>query len=300
MSDWKDRNQEHFDATAGGYDKRKRAEEMGLNAATAVIEAYKAVNPNHQEARAFELGIGTGLAACKIARSVKSVLGVDISEGMLKQVQKKLEDPANADIASKIQTVQHLITDSDPLPAQFKNELVSAGGPGFDLVYTTMVLHHIDNAAETIRSVVNHFVAKGSGWFFMVDFQYVEGVSELWHKISRESGAGHHEHLHHHEHDHGHGHDHAHAHGHGHGHGHDHAHGHGHGHEGESPKGKVHAVEDIVPHSHGFKDDDLRQWLTDAGLVDIVVKTSYVMEFYVPIKEKNIPFQFVLAGGRRA
>ncbi|KAF9978812.1 hypothetical protein BGZ73_000081 [Actinomortierella ambigua] len=299
MSNWKDRNQEHFDATASEYDQHNHAEEMTTKGANAILEEYKLVNPNHQEASAFEFGIGTGLVAVKLAPSIKSILGVDISEEMLKQVQKKLEDPANAAIASKITTVQHLVTDSDPLPAALlKDNVVSAGGKGFDLVYTNMVMHHVDDAPKVLKSIVQHFVKKESGWFFMVDIQYVEGVSELWHKIAREvfhgSKDGENGHHHHHHHHHGHGHAHSHEHGHGHGHGHHH-------HEqGEGAKGKRHAVADIVTYNAGFKDADLQQWLTDAGLVDIVVKTGFTMEFNVTSMEKKVPFQYVVAGGRRA
>ncbi|KAF9160304.1 hypothetical protein DFQ27_001637 [Actinomortierella ambigua] len=320
MSDWKDRNQEHFDATASEYDQHNRADEMTTKGANAIAAEFKAVNPNHQEARAFEFGIGTGLVAVKLAPSVKSILGVDISEEMLKQVQKKIEDPANAAVASKIQTVQHLVTDEAPLPeALLKDNVVSAGGQGFDLVYTNMVMHHVENAPKVIQSIVQHFVKKESGWFFMVDIQYVKGISEIWHKLVRElfhapkegEGEGHHHHHHHHHHGHGHDHGHAHAHGHEHGkehgdghhghHHHHHQHHHHHHEEGEgATKGKRHEVADIVPYSSGFKDDDLRQWFTEAGLVDIVVKTGFTMEFFVPSMNKEVSFQYVIAGGRRA
>ncbi|KAF9978813.1 hypothetical protein BGZ73_000082 [Actinomortierella ambigua] len=283
MTNFEDRNQAHFDATASKYETNPFADILSTKCVNTIVGAYKAVNPEHQQARVFEFGIGTGLVAFKIAPFVKSIVGVDISESMLEQVSKKQQDPLYADVASKITTIRHHVKDEDPYPAATAE--AAAVGQGFDLVYSSAVMHHIENAPGMIKTLVKNFVKAGSGWFYIVDFQHEEDMANRWEKVVNEvfhAGNGH-----------AHGHAHTHHH-------HHHLDQKGeHAHNGHQAKGEVQKISDIVPHTEGFKDDDLRRWLSDAGLVDIHVQRGFSQEFFIPSEGKELPIHFVLAAGRR-
>ncbi|KAG0233874.1 hypothetical protein BGW42_007081 [Actinomortierella wolfii] len=279
MTDAKSHNEEFYNSAATKYDANQYSEELCTKASKAVLDAYIAVNPSHQEARVLEFGIGTGLVAVKIAPFIDSMLGIDISEEMLNQVHKKLSDPKYAAIAPKIQTVQHSVTMDTPLPPSYPNrdrDVISSDGQqdqGFDLVYSTQVIHHVDNPPEMIHTLVKNFVKRGTGWFFLVDNEHEDGTQEYFHKVAHEVFRFENN-----------------------DHGHDHGHAHGHGNNAH----KEFKFTDVVPHDTGFRHEDLHRWLTEAGLVDIQIKHTHTVEFYLPSEDKNVPFKFLIAGGRRA
>jgi tRNA (cmo5U34)-methyltransferase len=117
--------QERFDKAAATWDEKP----LRLQLATAIAAAMKgAVQPNRQMS-ALEIGCGTGLVTTGLAPLLQSILAIDTSDGMLTVLNEKISTLGLANITTKR---FDLIADFTKL----------AGTP-FDLIYSSMVFHHI-------------------------------------------------------------------------------------------------------------------------------------------------------------
>jgi ubiquinone/menaquinone biosynthesis C-methylase UbiE len=117
-----------FDHQAQNWDTAYRVER-----ASAISEEIKKrvhFSPNDS---VLEFGCGTGLISFNIIESVASLTLVDNSEGMLSVVKEKIRDLAPGK------------------PVTLGDDIFSKNLPlaAFDCIYTSMVLHHINNIQET-------------------------------------------------------------------------------------------------------------------------------------------------------
>ena len=103
----------------------------------------------------LDFGGGTGLLALPLAKQVKSVTLVDISEKMLEQARLKAEQQG-------IQNIQLLEQDL------LKNPLEKE----FDLIVVCRVLHHMPDLAATLSLFHQHL--KGDGRLLIADFTKTE------------------------------------------------------------------------------------------------------------------------------
>ncbi|KAF9439156.1 hypothetical protein BGZ76_010055 [Entomortierella beljakovae] len=299
MSDIQAKNNEHFDKTAQDYDNFPKIHEMTQRATQAILEEFTAsTSEEHvKNASVLDFGCGTGLCTFKLAPSVKHILGVDASQGMLNHLNHKLStNPENAEIRNKIETAHHLVSFDSPLPEPALSKYLSGENPGFDMVYSTFAMHHIEDV-QGIVDAISHKLLKKDGWVIIVDFD-------------RGHDHGHGEHGHNHgEHGHNHG-EHGHSHGeHGHNHGeHGHSHGehgrnHGHHCQKAEEKNKGLFVDEsgkeleYVAHTDGFSTDKTANILKKAGLVDVSAKTGYSME--IALHGKEVLAHITVAKGRR-
>lgn len=113
---------ERFNTVASAWDDSPMRVGIATEVASAIVDA---ISPTGTE-RAMELGCGTGLLTGLLAPSVASVLAVDGSSGMLDVLRRKLRELD--------------IRNVEPLEADLAREMPA--GP-FDLVFSSMVLHHI-------------------------------------------------------------------------------------------------------------------------------------------------------------
>jgi ubiquinone/menaquinone biosynthesis C-methylase UbiE len=90
--------------------------------------------------RALDFGCGAGRLTRALAPRFHEVVGVDISERMLEEARRTNDD---------VPVCRFVLNDAPDL-SQFENET-------FDLVYTSIVLQHVDDEA-VIRSYVQEFV----------------------------------------------------------------------------------------------------------------------------------------------
>ncbi|KAF9583070.1 hypothetical protein BGW38_010317 [Lunasporangiospora selenospora] len=293
MSDYQTLNNDHFNATADKYDNIPSAAELTAKGSQTILREFRAStsDENVKNATVLDFGCGTGLSAHIVAKEVKYLVGLDASEGMLKQFNEKVNtNPEHADIKSKVQTIEHLVTNESPLPEPERTQF----SEGFDLVYSSYVMHHIDDVDGVVKAIANNLVKEKTGWFIVLDF----------------SGSHGHGHAHAHGHGHGHGHAHAHGHGHGHGHAHAHAHGHSHGHShgGSNCKNKEQAqgeqekkgddeqnleIPAFVAHD-GFSRARLEEVFRNAGLVDVSSDIAFKVDNHVHVWKEAI-----LVKGRR-
>jgi ubiquinone/menaquinone biosynthesis C-methylase UbiE len=117
-----DANRARFDNIAGSWDEDPRRAEMARAIAEAILQT---VQPKGTE-RALEFGAGTGLVTALLAPSLGEVLAVDSSAGMLEVLERKRAELGLANVRTQRGDL------SQEIPAG-----------AFDLVFSSMTLHHI-------------------------------------------------------------------------------------------------------------------------------------------------------------
>lgn len=119
-----------FDEKARDWDtpqKQQRAENVARAIRTAV-----ALSP---QMSALEYGCGTGQLSFELRDELGPILLADTSEGMLQVLREKIAAAGASDM-----TPIHLDLTQQPLPAQ-----------RFDLIYSAMTLHHIQDTAGILE-----------------------------------------------------------------------------------------------------------------------------------------------------
>ncbi len=136
----KNSSESFFDDSAKSWDENPLI--VGL--AKAVSSKIMQVVPLNDQMTAMEFGCGTGLVGMALAPHLKHLVAIDGSENMLEALKKKV-------IRFQLQNVEirHIDPEASTLP--FEN--------AFDLVFSSMVLHHIKDTesafvmfSRTIRS----------------------------------------------------------------------------------------------------------------------------------------------------
>jgi SAM-dependent methyltransferase len=105
-----------------------------------LLEVAAGLGLPERHERALDFGCGAGRLTRALAERFAEVVGVDIAAGMLEEARR-----VNADVPA----CRFILNDAPDL-AQFDAD-------SFDLVYSSIVLQHIDDA-PTIRSYVSEFV----------------------------------------------------------------------------------------------------------------------------------------------
>lgn len=118
-----------FDAKAADWDKK----EMRRKLAGAVAEAIGELNLEKVEL-ALDFGCGTGLVSIPLAAKIPRIIALDSSAGMIEVLQSKASDLH----ISNIEAMQAGITSAD-LPEDF------------DLIFTSMTLHHIEETDQVLQ-----------------------------------------------------------------------------------------------------------------------------------------------------
>lgn len=228
------------------------------------------------------------------------VLGLDVSEGMVKHLNHKLmNDPENEPIREKVKTVLHQITHDTPLPEPEFSEYLAGANGGFDMIFSNMVMHHIEDVQGVVDILANKMLKK-DGWLYVVDFLPAK---------DGQAGHGHHHHQHQHDQTGGHGgcqNQQGQTHG-GHGCQNQHDQTQAHGEHGGCAKvvdvneffqNDDTGIAKIVAHKAGFSLEEFAQIFKNAGLVDVEAKHSHGMT--QAIGEKHVWSDVFIAKGRRA
>lgn len=142
-----------FDIQAAQWDNNPTRVEL----ARAVGLKIRAAVPIQPHWRALDYGAGTGLVTLHLQPHLKSITAVDVSSGMLETLGKKLA-------VAEIRNVQ----------TRFWNlENEAFPETGFDLVVSSMTLHHI----KDVPKVFKNFAAllKPGGWLAVADLDSEDG-----------------------------------------------------------------------------------------------------------------------------
>ncbi|KAK7444024.1 hypothetical protein VKT23_015419 [Stygiomarasmius scandens] len=240
-------NKEFFDKSpeySESYDTNPVYIDTTSKIATEMLKTHPF---NKETTRMMDFACGTGLVSRVFIPHVKSLVGVDISQGMLTQFDKRANE-LEANDKAKVRSVCIEIKGEE-------GELEKLGGEKFGVITCSMAFHHLSDLPKMTRILVS-FLNPG-GALMIADGQHGDSILG---------------HAHGHGHDHGHGH-HQQEHGHGH---HQHEHGHGqhdHDHDPAEPiKPDSEAFEQVVAHQHGFTDGAVKELFEGAGLVDFTIR----------------------------
>ncbi|PLX97604.1 MAG: SAM-dependent methyltransferase [Desulfuromonas sp.] len=149
MSETKD-----FNKVALNWDDKPRRVEL----AAAVAEGIRQAVPLSETMDALDFGCGTGLVTFNLLTALRQVLAVDSAEQMLEVTREKA---AAAGLADRIETC---LSDH-----QFPTHLSRR----FDMIYSSMVLHHIATLEPMIQAMVDH-LAPG-GYLALADLDREDG-----------------------------------------------------------------------------------------------------------------------------
>jgi len=121
---------EKFNREAAEWDANPQRRAIALSVAKAIIAA---TNPD-KTMHALEFGCGTGLLTMQIAPLVKTLSAIDTSQEMLAILKEKTKTSGIKNIESSCTNL------SSPSDTALNNR-------SFELIYSSMTLHHIDDTA---------------------------------------------------------------------------------------------------------------------------------------------------------
>lgn len=125
--------QRNFDKVAANWDEKPQRRLV----AEAVTAAMTAKIPLHRGLQVLEYGCGTGLCGLQFASEIGHLTAADTSAGMLEELRKKCQALGLDNV-----TPVKISPDSWTLPAAT-----------FDLVFTSMVLHHIADIHSLLQNL---------------------------------------------------------------------------------------------------------------------------------------------------
>ncbi|KAJ7700863.1 S-adenosyl-L-methionine-dependent methyltransferase [Mycena rosella] len=146
-------NQALFDQHAHHAEHRPLAPEMAQSVFAAILQAY----PFDREATAvMDYACGTGIVSRRLAAHCKTLVGVDISQGMVDQFNKGVQSHGIS--SEQMRAVR----------AELKGEAGELEGTKFDIVLCSLAYHHFGDIAATTRLLA--FFLKPGGTLIVVDF----------------------------------------------------------------------------------------------------------------------------------
>jgi len=146
-----------FNREAAAWDQNPQRRALALSVAHAIIATIK---PG-KNMNALEFGCGTGLVTLEIAPLVKKLSAVDTSIEMLAVLQDKIK-------ASGITNIETCNLNLSSFSESYLPE------KSFDLIYSSMTLHHIDDTAGFLRQR-SRFLSP-EGILAMVDLDLEDGM----------------------------------------------------------------------------------------------------------------------------
>jgi ubiquinone/menaquinone biosynthesis C-methylase UbiE len=132
----------NFDEQAKDWDSDPKKVER----ARVVAEAIRNTVPLSKDMKVLEYGCGTGLLSFALQSDLGEITLADTSQGMLDVLKEKI---ANSGVTNMYPVRLDLL--SDPLP-----------DGRYDLTYSLMVLHHIDNVKKVLSGFHELLVMGGT------------------------------------------------------------------------------------------------------------------------------------------
>lgn len=120
------------------FDKRALTwdDEYRVGRAKIIAQEIKNTVPINSEYTALEFGCGTGLISFNLYEELKNVTLVDTSKGMIQVVNSKIKE----------YNANNMKAYEKDINKEFFKEK-------YDAIYTSMVLHHINNLQETLETL---------------------------------------------------------------------------------------------------------------------------------------------------
>ncbi|HZF71489.1 class I SAM-dependent methyltransferase [Sulfuricurvum sp.] len=142
---------ERFNQAAAEWDKGDMRQNIAHAVFQTISNRISLLNTMH----IMDFGAGTGLLSFKIAQMVQSVVGVDLSEKMLEQLESKNTDTLRVEaICQNICEV--------PLEKKFHG------------IVSSMAMHHVEHTADLFRAFHKHL--KRDGFIAIADLEVEDGT----------------------------------------------------------------------------------------------------------------------------
>jgi ubiquinone/menaquinone biosynthesis C-methylase UbiE len=142
-----------FDEAAAQWDNNPARVDL----ARAVGQAVGRAIPFQPGWRVLDYGAGTGLLTLNLQPRVASLVAVDSSTGMLAQLTQKLAAAAIRNVQAR-----HWDLEAAPFPE-----------PGFDLVVSSMTLHHLRSVPLVLNRLAD--LLQPGGWLAVADLDREDG-----------------------------------------------------------------------------------------------------------------------------
>lgn len=143
----------HFDEAAKTWAQEPRRVLLGQRMAEVIAESV----PLNEDMRVLDFGCGVGLVSVPLAPRVGAITAADNSSGMLAALDERLRETG--------------ITNVMPLALPASADALGKGA--FDLVFTCMVLHHVENVDAQLRQFAL-WCAPG-GYLIITDLEQEDG-----------------------------------------------------------------------------------------------------------------------------
>nr|WP_320115964.1 class I SAM-dependent methyltransferase [uncultured Desulfuromonas sp.] len=144
-----------FNRVAIQWDDKPRRVQLAAGVADGIRQAV----PLSKTMTALDFGCGTGLVTFNLIDSLNHVLAVDSAEKML---DVTLEKARQQGIAEKIDTQ----LSQDHFPDNLSQS--------FDLIYSSMVMHHVADVAALVRSMTQQLAT--GGYVALADLDVEDGT----------------------------------------------------------------------------------------------------------------------------
>jgi ubiquinone/menaquinone biosynthesis C-methylase UbiE len=145
--------QRNFDKEAAAWDENPARVRLADDVAAAVARPV----PLNAEMDALDLGCGTGLVTLRLAPRVRTIIGVDSSQGMLDVLDAKV---ARGNLTN-VRTLRLDLDKGDTLPGSY------------DLIASSMTLHHIERIDALLVRL--HAALLPSGRLCLADLDSEDG-----------------------------------------------------------------------------------------------------------------------------
>jgi 2-polyprenyl-3-methyl-5-hydroxy-6-metoxy-1,4-benzoquinol methylase len=142
-----------FDSAAKHWDEEPRR----LKLAEDVVAAIRKEVPLTKEMNALDYGCGSGLVTLGLQPYVKTIIGADSSQGMLDVLSGKLVERGIGNVETRLIDLE---------------EQVNLGRL-YDLIVSSMTMHHVDDVPALIQSL-SEGLNRG-GWLAIADLQAEDG-----------------------------------------------------------------------------------------------------------------------------
>ncbi|MFH0880585.1 MAG: class I SAM-dependent methyltransferase [Lentisphaerota bacterium] len=143
-----------FDSRASTWDEEPRR----ITLARDIFSAMEKAIPLDRNMEALDYGCGTGLITLALQPQVKSVLGVDSSRGMLEVLERKVAGLGIGNV--RVQ--------------QMDLSEASHTGQTFDLITSSMTLHHVKNVDALLLQF--HSLLRPGGYVALADLDTEDGA----------------------------------------------------------------------------------------------------------------------------
>ncbi|HJV65859.1 MAG TPA: class I SAM-dependent methyltransferase [Geomonas sp.] len=142
-----------FDSAARHWDEEPRRVKL----AEEVVAAIRMEVPLNDGMEALDYGCGSGLVTLGLQPYLKSITGADSSQGMLEVLSGKVSERGIANVQTKLLDLEE---QANP-------------GRGYDLIVSSMTMHHVEDVAALIGALSQG--VKRGGWLAVADLQAEDG-----------------------------------------------------------------------------------------------------------------------------